>query len=59
MTDVAPPPRSFCLIRHGETTANADGCIAGRTDVALTERGEIVSHEWNGRLTLWRPSAGK
>lgn len=33
------PYRDFCLIRHGETTANRDGKIAGRTDVALTETG--------------------
>nr|WP_261368264.1 histidine phosphatase family protein [Pseudosulfitobacter koreense] len=33
------PARSFCLIRHGETTANADHIIAGRTDVALTAQG--------------------
>lgn len=33
------PSLSFCLIRHGETTANADAIIAGATDVALTQRG--------------------
>lgn len=58
MTDVAPPPRSFCLIRHGETTANADGCIAGRTDVALTERGRaqaraLADRAWPMRIALY------
>ena len=27
------------LLRHGESTANADRCLAGRMDVPLTERG--------------------
>ena len=35
----ALPARSFCLIRHGETTANRDQIIAGRLDVALTDLG--------------------
>ena len=33
------PPQDFCLIRHGETTANADAIIAGVTDVPLTQLG--------------------
>ncbi|KPD12968.1 phosphoglycerate mutase [Phaeobacter sp. 11ANDIMAR09] len=33
------PKTSFCLIRHGETTANRDGVIAGRLEVSLTETG--------------------
>lgn len=33
------PSRSFCLIRHGETTANRDSIIAGRLDVSLTRQG--------------------
>lgn len=33
------PSQRFCLIRHGETTANAEGIIAGITDVPLTELG--------------------
>ncbi|MDP2494812.1 histidine phosphatase family protein [Shimia thalassica] len=33
------PSRSFCLIRHGETTANAAEIIAGVTDVPLTQMG--------------------
>ncbi|GAA6202535.1 histidine phosphatase family protein [Aquicoccus sp. SU-CL01552] len=39
MIDAARPSQSFCLIRHGETTANADGFIAGITDVPLTALG--------------------
>ena len=27
------------LVRHGETTANADGLLSGRVDVELTDRG--------------------
>ena len=27
------------LVRHGESTGNADGLLVGRTDAALTERG--------------------
>ena len=33
------PSQDFCLIRHGETTANADAIIAGVTDVPLTQLG--------------------
>lgn len=33
------PKRSICMIRHGETTANRDGLVAGRWDVPLTETG--------------------
>ncbi|MGO4853001.1 histidine phosphatase family protein [Phaeovulum sp. W22_SRMD_FR3] len=33
------PPYDFCLIRHGETEANRDGIIAGRTEAQLTEPG--------------------
>ena len=39
MTATPLPSRSFCLIRHGETTANAGEFIAGVTDVPLTQRG--------------------
>lgn len=39
MTAAALPSRSFCLIRHGETIANADEIIAGVTDVPLTRLG--------------------
>lgn len=33
------PPRRFVLIRHGETDANRDGLIAGRTEAQLTDAG--------------------
>lgn len=33
------PAKDFCLIRHGETTANRDDVIAGVWDVALTDKG--------------------
>jgi probable phosphoglycerate mutase len=39
MIEAALPSQSFCLIRHGETTANADAIIAGITDVPLTVLG--------------------
>lgn len=48
------PHRSFCLIRHGETTANRDGIIAGRLDVPLTEVGRAQAH---GLAALTWPSA--
>lgn len=52
------PARSFCLIRHGETTANADGIIAGRTDVALTQLGRqqaraLTRHPWPEPIALY------
>lgn len=39
MTRAPLPAQSFCLIRHGETTANAEGIIAGVTEVPLTALG--------------------
>lgn len=53
----ARPDRSFCLIRHGETLANAQGWIAGRTDVALTALGQaqaraLSQRPWPDALTL-------
>ncbi|RPE66581.1 putative phosphoglycerate mutase [Pacificibacter maritimus] len=39
MTLAPLPSCSFCLVRHGETTANADDIIAGVTDVSLTHLG--------------------
>lgn len=43
------PPRSFCLIRHGETTANANDIIAGVTDVPLTPKGRDQAQALSGR----------
>ncbi|MDA8320763.1 MAG: 2,3-bisphosphoglycerate-dependent phosphoglycerate mutase [Actinomycetota bacterium] len=36
----AGEPRTLLLLRHGQSTANADGIFSGWLDVALTERGE-------------------
>lgn len=52
------PQKSFCLIRHGETTANRDQIIAGRWDVALTETGRQQAEtlrqlEWSSPLALF------
>ncbi|WP_281953918.1 histidine phosphatase family protein [Pseudophaeobacter arcticus] len=52
------PPQSICLIRHGETTANRDGIIAGRLDVALTDLGRqqaraLQAHPWPGAIALF------
>jgi 2,3-bisphosphoglycerate-dependent phosphoglycerate mutase len=35
----APPPGRLVLLRHGESTANADGSFTGLRDVDLSERG--------------------
>lgn len=58
MTRWSPPTRGFCLIRHGETTANADDIIAGITDVPLTPRGQsqaraLSDHVWPGPIALY------
>ncbi|WP_417712969.1 histidine phosphatase family protein [Pseudophaeobacter arcticus] len=52
------PPQSICLIRHGETTANRDGIIAGRLDVALTDLGRqqaraLQAYPWPGAIALF------
>ena len=49
MTATTLPSRSFCLIRHGETTANADEIIAGVTDVPLTQLGRDQAHPLSHR----------
>lgn len=56
MTEI--PAKSFYLIRHGETTANAEGLIAGRTDVPLTELGRaqaraLSRRDWPARIALY------
>lgn len=48
MNAAALPARSFCLIRHGETTANAEGFIAGITDVPLTASGRDQARALSG-----------
>ena len=58
MNAVALPSQSFCLIRHGETTANADGLIAGITDVPLTASGRdqaraLSDVSWAKAITIY------
>lgn len=50
MTPAPFPSRSFCLIRHGETTANAHKIIAGVTDVPLTQTGRDQARALAGRI---------
>jgi broad specificity phosphatase PhoE len=38
------------LVRHGQSTANRDGLLVGRSDVALTEKGELQASSLAGRL---------
>ncbi|MEV0600488.1 histidine phosphatase family protein [Streptomyces sp. NPDC050315] len=44
----------FLLVRHGETVWHAENRYAGRTDVALTERGHAQAAE----LAAWAAGAG-
>lgn len=58
MTAAHLPSRSFCLIRHGETTANADQIIAGITDVPLTRLGRhqaglLSNRIWPESISLY------
>ncbi|RWR11311.1 histidine phosphatase family protein [Sinirhodobacter populi] len=55
---VTLPRRAFCLIRHGETDANRDGIIAGRTEARLTARGRAAAAglailDWPGRIAVF------
>lgn len=43
------PPAELWLVRHGETTTNAQGLITGAADAPLTARGQDQAHE-AGRL---------
>ncbi|MCZ0963180.1 histidine phosphatase family protein [Paracoccus benzoatiresistens] len=52
------PKRPFCLIRHGQTGANRDGIIAGRTEARLTDRGRdaaraLADHPWPCPVALF------
>ena len=38
------------LLRHGESTWNAEGRFAGSTDVALSEKGRVQAHAAGARL---------
>ncbi|TCS59592.1 putative phosphoglycerate mutase [Primorskyibacter sedentarius] len=58
MTPTPSPSRSFCLIRHGETTANADEIIAGVTDVPLTRMGRdqaraLLNRRWPEPISIY------
>jgi probable phosphoglycerate mutase len=46
----APRPTLVTLVRHGETSANADGVWHGSTDTALTERGHAQAARVAERL---------
>ncbi|AVF03410.1 MULTISPECIES: histidine phosphatase family protein [Devosia] len=43
------PQRPFALIRHGQTEANRDGFIAGRTEAQLTESGRRAARALAGK----------
>lgn len=52
------PSQDFCLIRHGETTANANAIIAGVTDVPLTQLGRdqaraLAQTEWPKQIAIY------
>ncbi|WP_120496674.1 histidine phosphatase family protein [Kiloniella sp. EL199] len=52
------PVKSFYLIRHGETIANANSIIAGITDVPLSALGRyqaqtLAEHTWPDRIALF------
>lgn len=52
------PARDFCLIRHGETDANRDHVIAGRTEAQLTLAGiaaarMLARHPWPTTIAVF------
>ncbi|WP_232825549.1 histidine phosphatase family protein [Albibacillus kandeliae] len=52
------PSRPFVLIRHGQTDANLDGIIAGRTEAQLTEAGRaaaraLASWDWPEPIAIF------
>ncbi|MEP2922007.1 MAG: histidine phosphatase family protein [Sulfitobacter sp.] len=58
MNSAPLPPQRFCLIRHGETTANADAIIAGVTDVPLTRLGRdqaraLSQRTWPKQIAIY------
>lgn len=58
------PAIPFVLIRHGQTDANRDGRIAGRTEAVLTEAGRagaarLAGWHWPGTVTLFSSPQGR
>ena len=58
MTLPSLPQRSFCMIRHGQTTANRDSIVAGATDVPLSDLGreqasKLSSLSWKQKTSLF------
>ncbi|WP_316858571.1 histidine phosphatase family protein [uncultured Cohaesibacter sp.] len=52
------PERTFCVIRHGQTTANRDEIVAGATDVPLSDLGReqaarLAEMEWSDDIALF------
>lgn len=52
------PQKAFVLIRHGQTDANRDGVIAGRTEAMLTGTGRaaaaaLSARPWPGRIRVF------
>lgn len=47
--------RRLGLVRHGESTANAGGWLAGWVDAPLTPRGEAQARALQARLAAWAP----
>lgn len=47
--------RRLGLVRHGESTANAEGWLAGWVDAPLTARGEAQAHALQPQLSAWAP----
>jgi probable phosphoglycerate mutase len=52
------PHKDFCLIRHGQTEANRDGRVAGRTEAQLTSEGRaaavaLTKLDWPAGIVLF------
>ena len=54
----ALPQQTFCMIRHGQTTANRDFIVAGATDVPLSDLGreqasQLATLVWDQKTVLF------
>ena len=47
--------KDIYLLRHGQSQSNAEGFLAGRMDVPLTEKGEEQAVDAGKRLGDWQP----